>query len=532
MFRNRLGISVRDAKELEAFKDVEVVAGAGGLDRKIFHINVMEVPDILDWVQEGELLFTTLYSLREDPAEQVALIPHLAAKKLAALAIKPKRYIEEIPSDALRLADELDFPILQLPQHVSFSSIMEPLINEIFDFQTVLLNRSEWAHNKLLDIVLQGGGLDQLVGVLETLVTGEVAIFDGNKEPLTKVSPRLTEWVNQLDWSVLKGATRLTLVAGKQTGLVVPLLAGGSQLGVLFAVGKEGEDTDSEAVHGYSVLDEITLERAATVAALEILNARALEEVERRFHNEFVIDLVEGAYHSEDVACQRARTNKWVICDRMRVLLIHLLDFRVQKQKDKILKFIRGHFCQCITGEIGWDIVLITSCDFYSETVGWLRSNLDKLETLAESKLIVGVGRDTRSIREIKYSYRQAKLTVKISRKVPKLGCIVDYDQLGIYRLLDELRGKPEMEAFIRDNLKKLLDYDLENDMDLFPTLCNYFAEGGNMKQVANAMFVHYNTVIYRMDRIQNILGIKLDNSHQRLSLEVAIQALNFIKDR
>ena len=175
----------------------------------------MEVPDILDWVREGELLLTTLYSLRNNPRAQIDLVPQLAAKNIAALAIKTKRYIDNLPDEALRIADELDFPILKLPGHVAFSSIMEPLLNEIFKFQTELLHKAEWAHNKLIDIVLRGGGLDELVQVLGILINGEVAIVNRELEPLTRMTKLVAEQIDKMEWHVLRGATRLVRIEGR-----------------------------------------------------------------------------------------------------------------------------------------------------------------------------------------------------------------------------------------------------------------------------------------------------------------------------
>ena len=525
MERNRLGVTVRDALTLEAFSGTKVVAGEAGLDRRIYHINVMEVPDILDWVQEGELLLTTFYSLRANPEEVVALIPELAKKNLAGLAIKPKRYIQEIPKKALEIADQLQFPILKLPPHIAFSTVLEPIINEIFNFQTDLLRRSEWVHNQFIEVVLQGGGLDRLTEMVETLIAKEVVVVDARIRPLGPVSAWMAQWMEGIDWDCFKNAVRLTKIEGKQPGIVVPLLAGGSLLGYLVTASNPGRSHEE-----YSILDEITLERAATVATLEIINARALNEMERRFRNEFVVDLVEAAFPSNDVAKQRAKANNWTLENEMRVYLIRLVDFQRQRQKDSLLHYLRDNLdSRYISGELGRDIVLVSPAGEQAARLSdWLQKRFGELEAAAGSGLIIGAGRDSTSLRDVKTSFRQAKRAVSNAQNIPSLGKIVHYDQLGIYRLLEELNGKAEMRAFIRDTLQPLLDYDRRNGTDLLKTLRHYYSEGGNLKQVAAGLFVHYNTVLYRMKRIEELLGISMDNPQQRLALEVAVKALVF----
>ena len=60
------GVPLRDALNLPALDGARVLAGATGLGRRVRYVNVMEVPDILDWVKPDELLLTTAYPLRDD----------------------------------------------------------------------------------------------------------------------------------------------------------------------------------------------------------------------------------------------------------------------------------------------------------------------------------------------------------------------------------------------------------------------------------------------------------------------------------
>ena len=67
-------LTLREAMALvEPLKKARIVAGERGLDRIIQAVNVMEVPDILEWVHPGELLVTTMYPLRDDAAASVRL---------------------------------------------------------------------------------------------------------------------------------------------------------------------------------------------------------------------------------------------------------------------------------------------------------------------------------------------------------------------------------------------------------------------------------------------------------------------------
>src|SRR5689334_13143710 len=91
------GVSLHEVLQLPALGGVRVIAGHAGLGRRVRYVNVMEVPDILDWVKPDELLLTTAYPLRDDRSRLSELVPRLADRGLAGLAIKPARYIEAVP---------------------------------------------------------------------------------------------------------------------------------------------------------------------------------------------------------------------------------------------------------------------------------------------------------------------------------------------------------------------------------------------------------------------------------------------------
>lgn len=105
-----LGIPLKEILAHPCLAYAHLVGGSAGIDRLVKYVNVMEVPDITEWVKEGELLLTTVYAIRNDIGAQSRLIPELAAKKLAGLAIKPGRYIEKISDIMIAQADEYKLP--------------------------------------------------------------------------------------------------------------------------------------------------------------------------------------------------------------------------------------------------------------------------------------------------------------------------------------------------------------------------------------------------------------------------------------
>lgn len=89
--------------------------------------------------------------------------------------------------------------------------------------------------------------------------------------------------------------------------------------------------------------------------------------------------------------------------------------------------------------------------------------------------------------------------------------------------LLDALRSDPVKTAYYRELLSPLKRYDAEHQGDLVKTLAAYLRQGGNSTQTANALYLHRNSLRYRLARIQALLCLDPDDPDARLALGIAL---------
>lgn len=111
-----MALTVRQCLEIDAWKNVKVVAGEQGLDRKVSFVNIMEVPEVVRWMKGGELLLTAGYAFRDDPGLREELVYSLVKKNIAGLGIKPGQYWPEIPPDIIEHANKVGLPVLSCPR--------------------------------------------------------------------------------------------------------------------------------------------------------------------------------------------------------------------------------------------------------------------------------------------------------------------------------------------------------------------------------------------------------------------------------
>ena len=84
------------------------------------------------------------------------------------------------------------------------------------------------------------------------------------------------------------------------------------------------------------------------------------------------------------------------------------------------------------------------------------------------------------------------------------------YEDLGVYRLLGEVKDTAAVERFVRQWLGALLDYDARKRSELVPTLCRYLERGGSYDGSAAALSVHRSTLKYRLSGFARSPGMTL----------------------
>lgn len=542
-----IGITMADALKLEKMKEVEILAGEDGLKRHITKVNIMEVPDILDWVKEGELLFTTLYSIKDDEKALKNLIPNLAKKKLAGLGIKPGRYINEIPSFMIEQAEQHDFPLLKIPYDFSFSEFINPILSEILNVQTGFLEKTLNIHEVLTNTVLYENGLDRLSKVLVNMIKNPVLITDSNGAIISYFVPDVYDseiTKKDLMDSIFINDQRetkeevfnyhckkidITLNKKEIKLLKIPIITPNSHFGYLFAW---------EYAKSLNELDISTLKWASTIAALDILNKRSIANVELKYKNELLYDILKGKINNKNTIINRGQNMDMELDKGFSVVVFELKDLisRHFKNNGILNENIQKGYLESASRTIDNDIIMgdlgtYLIALYPDEDKEAIKEFSQKVINLIDKKdrelVTVGVGNYKKEIVNLYESYSQAKRTINVANKLNKKAQVYFFDDLGVYKLLYKI-DKEEKDRFLKNSLIPLLKYDKAHNTELLKTLKAFFEENGNLTNVAKKIYIHYNTVHYRLKRIEKITGLSLDNPDDKLNLEIALKMLNF----
>lgn len=146
--------------------------------------------------------------------------------------------------------------------------------------------------------------------------------------------------------------------------------------------------------------------------------------------------------------------------------------------------------------------------------------------TVENTELIMGVGRAELGLKGIQNSFQQAEMAMLLGENIKKKKTlnIYEYDELGVFLLLDKLKYTKEIDTLYTNIIGDLINQD--KNFELLNTLQAYFDNDESLKITADILFIHVNTLKYRMKKIEKITKQKFSTSEGKFNLNLALKIL------
>lgn len=547
------GITVEDMLKLDIMKGCNLVGGFKGIRNTISRVNIMADPDILEWVHEGEFLLTTAYFFEKenDIKAQKELLNVCYNKKLAGIGIKVSPYLEKLPQEIIALANELNLPIIDIHYSIPLSDIMMSTFKEIFNKQASLLERIEHIHEKFMAVMMEGKGLNDVVKVVHENIKNPVILvmnfsnetiehlYDSDMEIRTGLLREVNEFYapNNIKNKLKRLDEDKVLINGKYVKrMIMPIIIRDHIYGHLFSW------STNMPLGGF---DLAIIESASTTIGLSLLQELSVKEVEIRYRSEFFEDLISLDTKRKRKALDRARffnlnpDNQYLI----EVISCGMKWDNSEDDEEKSINYIRDFVntmvpsVEELMNNFKLEGLVSTKVNGMQILMGFenempvkkrIREFNNKLLELLNKKsknieFKMGIGRIYQDLENVNKSFQDALRAVRIGKAITN-NEIIEFDELGIFKILSQDLLNDELEDFYNSTLKPLVDYDEKKSTELVKTLEIYFKNTGNLTRISEQLFAHYNTVLYRVNRINEITGMNLDDPNHRLNLEIALK--------
>lgn len=518
-------LSVREVLALDLLADARVLAGEDGLERRVQRMNVMSVPDVVRWTKEHELLLTTGYPLPKAPDALVQLLTGLDRRGVAAVGIKYGSYGPGLAPEALLAADKMGLPIIDIPEAVPFDDLLTQVLSRIVNRQAAVLARTQQIHEALLHIVLGGGGLDDIVRELSAALGGAgVICLDAAGLVLAQAADE-AHWhrLRADDMLAAEGVVAVSRLRTSRHAVAAPVLAGTLRHGYLVVV---------PGTAALPAETEVMVQQSSIAAALEITKRLAVNSVERHFQSSALYELVtEGDRDASDLP-PRAASSGWDL-DRPLIVLIARPspasadpprnELRLQHDIDAWVNTVQRTDRHAVAGGLGRDLVAVCGADQGAEQTArvigaHMRDTTRRAFSIGVSDIVSGAN-------ALPTGYRHARKALNIAEKTGRVGLILPYEALGLYRLLDSVTDQAQ-QAFVDEVLGTVLGRPAEEQAELLRTLDVLLAQHLNVAGSARTLGIHYNTLRYRISKLERLIGPFTEDSELSVQLSVAVEIL------
>ena len=153
----------------------------------------------------------------------------------------------------------------------------------------------------------------------------------------------------------------------------------------------------------------------------------------------------------------------------------------------------------------------------------------EALKVDGESSVFVGVGTIATHLRDLAKSYKEAQIAIEVGKVFDTERYIVNYENLGIGRLIYQL-PTTLCEMFLQEVFKKN-PIDALDQETLF-TIYKFFENNLNVSETARKLFVHRNTLVYRLEKIKKLTGLDLREFDDAITFKVALMVKKYLTSR
>ncbi len=518
------GLTVAECLTIAPFDQAWVVAGAAGLNRRLKWVHVVDHADVEDSLTGGELVMSAGVTLSHDIRLQRDIFPVMQRLNAAGLVLAVGNYMEKVPEVMLEASERMAIPIIALPWSVNFRDVTHALLTRLVQSHYTFLESAERLNRDLLNIVMRGGGLPALCARLSRLLGRSVGVADPAMQLLARhsvaptgglfrrddLSPEALALAPALRARAAASGTQALDDGTRHLGTATPIVAASNLSGWLLV------EVEREQV---SRFDSLAAEAAAVVAALLMSQAAELARVAERRAEDRLIDILQGHRAPTPEAAEELGLRPDAPA------LAFTAD--VEGPNAAAAPGIVGTFLQR-QGMVG-QVALrgTTLMGVMQKSKGRVGRDLGRglSEILEAARLharlaISGVLDD---FAQVPRGYEEAREALRLGRLLqPERRLVFAGEMVALARFVRAADlGRAGGAAF--PAVVHLLQNDRSQQGSLVDSLECLLENDGNVSLAARRLNIHRHTLLYRIERIEQLLQVELTPT---MRLELRLQLI------
>lgn len=539
--------------EQSSIEGFSLLAGEVSDNLIISGINIMDNPDTIPWLTKGTLVLSTGYLLTDETMRK-DLIKKLSERGCAGIGIKMNRYLNEVPADMKEQADALHFPILCVPYASSMDQIANLVYRKLYEEELSETQQLALAYRRLTECVLNNQSLHSLLKIVFSELSSTVFLTNDSFELLAECERedepvRFPFPFNKDVYTLFPPADVMHLreetANANHPSLSYQMEWNGHDLPfILFPI------RSKQALLGYLVFLDTKncftsycyhfAENATSIFCLAMMNHTVLTRSGRSSKDMFFRNLLSGSLQTSSELEPLCIQNAFDFQNPRLCLVLGIPEYE-HMTLPKRRAFERKYFNlldDCFSDSPYADSYRLIHTPFQEYLVFFiighapLSANEASLLGLSVSGLFcdalsehdvschAAVGKYTSGALSIYPCFKQAVSALGLGARIHPDSSCFSYYQDQVYHSLIQSYTHEQLVSLYQEYLEPLAIYDKENDSQLKETVRTYLKCRQNISQTAKELFIHRNTMFYRLEQIRNILHVDFENEDDVYKLE------------
>ncbi|MEL7647920.1 MAG: PucR family transcriptional regulator ligand-binding domain-containing protein [Sedimentibacter sp.] len=524
-------VTVEEALRLPMFGGYEILGGKNGLTNKCKHMTILETPEGISWLKGGEFLVTAGYALYGKEDLKQNMIADAYNKGVSAIAIKDMRYFGDISDKLISDSNKYKIPIIRIPYNVTYSEMISNFYYILFYRRNEHILNLNNIYKSLLKLSFEDKEIDEIIHSLSNLTNSNVFLFDNRLELISRSIINI-EWYNkvaeQYPFNKSGGSASAefeTFCVNKKFKdsyiSIYPIIKRNNKTAFIYVVNENKIDALIQSAIDYGV---------------SIISSKIEKDKLEKFNQpKYKTTMVDIMLNNKDLPLDFylnfERDIGWDKDGEVVGLCVKTEAVSEKSQDDfsstvhKVLMESIGHE-NYLSTEKANDIFVFMKMepgDFIQDVIAGIYDRLMAYKT--KFMVSVGVSKPYESLHDIENLYNESYLAVLFSSFD-----VVHYSSLDTIRLLYPLKNDDEIVKYFNKTIKKLELYDIKHETNLVDTLEAYFRYNLNNKLTASKLFIHIETLRYRLNRIQEITGFSPNETEGIFALQMGLKLMKLIR--
>lgn len=320
--------TVKELLTLPEFQNAQYIGTKQSLAKNIRGITIIDSPDISLWLNGGEAILTSFFPMRNLSDQEMKEWMHqLADKKISALIVKVRKELDNIPKPVSDVCKDRNIPIIILPKEIPFIDIIYKVTRKIFNQDVEKLEYFREIHHRFTELSIRNVSDEVIIEALESLIGNPVTIYNELFKVIATTDQEV-ELFYESDKFQKQENTQNTIFPIYRRFVIYPKLQDRECEQIMIPITTVNQTKVMlviSAIHsGFSDFDFIAIENAATALSLNLAKKIAISEVEKKYKNEIIDDLLSGNIKDEDGIAERAENINFDLNSRSAVVVFTL----------------------------------------------------------------------------------------------------------------------------------------------------------------------------------------------------------------